>query len=251
MNKLILFTLLFVHLCMSAQVLDSDGIPQKPSPPRLVNDYAELFSITEREELEQKLVAFNDSKSTQICVVTVDDIGDYEISDYALRLGRNWGIGQKDKDNGVLIVVAKETRKVTIELGYGIESFITDYDSKEIIDDLIIPSFKQSNYYEGIKKATDRIINQLQGTYYASPAAASEEIPAWVIILIIVVIVLIIFTAISSGNGSVTVSGGGWSWSSGGGGGGGGSSWSGGGSSGGFGGFGGGSFGGGGSSGSW
>lgn len=244
MNKILFAIFLTLQCIAGAQVLDKDGIPQAPSPPRLVNDFAELISMDNKEKLEQKLVAYNDSTSTQICVVTVNNIGDYSIEDYAVRLGRSWGIGQKDKDNGILILISKDDRKVDIEIGYGLEAYVTDYDSKDIINNIIVPAFKQSNYYEGIDEATNRLIAQLQGTFVAGSSSA-DDIPFWVWILIIC-IVLFIFYIIFSGKSTVSIGGGGWTWS----GGGGGSSWSSGGSSS-FGGFGGGSFGGGGSSGSW
>ena len=249
LNKILLSIFLVLHFFAIGQVLDKEGIPETISPPRLINDFAEIISETHRQELEDKLVAFNDSTSTQICIVTVNSIGDYSIEDYAARLGRKWGVGQKDKNNGILIVVAKEERKVDIEIGYGLESYITDYDSKHIIDELIIPAFKQSNYYQGLEDATNRIIGQLQGTYTAE-AEQPEQLPFWVYIIIIgvIIFIVIIISSGSSGRGSGFGGGGSsWTWGSGGG-----SSWSGGGgSSGGFGGFGGGSFGGGGSSGSW
>lgn len=244
MNKILFAIFLSLQFLAGAQVLDKDGIPQAPSPPRLVNDFAELISMDNKEKLEEKLVAFNDSTSTQICVVTVNNIGDYSIEDYAVRLGRSWGIGQKDKNNGILILISKDDRKVDIEIGYGLEAYVTDYDSKDIIDNIIVPAFKQSNYYEGIDEATNRLIAQLQGTFVADSSSA-DDIPFWVWILIICIVLFILYI-IFSGKSTVSIGGGGWTWS----GGGGGSSWSSGGSSS-FGGFGGGSFGGGGSSGSW
>ena len=245
MNKILFTIFLSLQFIANAQLLDKDGIPQPPSPPRLVNDFAQIISESNRESLENKLVAYNDSTSTQICVVTVNNIGDYSIEDYAVRLGRSWQIGQKDKDNGILILISKDDRKVDIEIGYGLESYVTDYDSKDIIDNIIVPAFKQSNYYEGIDHATNRLIAHLHGTYTSS-GFTTDEIPIWVWILIILIGVFIVYI-ISSGKSTVSIGGGGWSWTSGGGG----SSWSGGGSSSSFGGFGGGSFGGGGSSGSW
>jgi uncharacterized protein len=258
LNKIFLSLLILLQLAVGAQSVDREGIPDKLNPPKLVNDFAGILSDNNLQSLEEKLVAYNDSTSTQICIVTVKSIGDYSIEDFAVRLGRKWGVGEKDKNNGILITVSKEERKVDIEIGYGLESHITDYDSKHIIDELIVPAFKQSNYYEGLDAATNRIIAQLQGIYKRDNYSQTnnDSIPTWVIIFIIIFIVLFFISAISSGGGSNSgrSSGGGWTWSSGGGTpwiGGGGSSWGGGGSSGSFGGFGGGSFGGGGSSGSW
>lgn len=248
LNKIILYLFLLLQIVAYGQTVDKQDIPERPNPPRLVNDFAGLMSAGNQQALEEKLVAYNDSTSTQICIVTVKSIGDYSIEDFAVRLGRKWGVGQKDKNNGILITVAKEERKVDIEIGYGLEEHITDYDSKHIIDELILPAFKQSNYYEGLDVATTRMIAQLQGTFTNDKASGNnDEIPTWVIIFIIIFILFIIISSSIGGSGGAIRSGGtAWTWSSGGG-----SSWGGGGSSGGFGGFGGGSFGGGGSSGSW
>ncbi|MBK9328015.1 MAG: TPM domain-containing protein [Sphingobacteriales bacterium] len=249
LNKILAIILLTLHFFAGGQTLDKEGIPDIPTPFRLVNDFASMLSNENRDALETKLLAYNDSTSTQIYIVCVETIGDYSIEDFALRLGRKWGIGQKDKNNGVLILVSKNDRKVDIEIGYGLESYVTDYDSKHIIDELIVPAFKQNNYYRGLEDASNRLIELMQGTFQSSEHTGTDAIPPWAYILIIVFIVFIAYI-ISSGKSSVSVSGGGWTWNSGGG-----SSWSGGGSSwgggGGFSGGGGGSFGGGGSSGSW
>lgn len=247
LNKFALALLVFLQFFASAQTFDKEGIPDIPDPPKLVNDFAGLMSNENKAALEDKLVAFNDSTSTQITIVTVSSIGDYSIDDYAVRLGRKWGIGQKGKNNGILITVAKEERKVDIEIGYGLESYVTDYDSKHIIDELILPAFKQSNYYEGLDDAVNRLTGLIQGTYKADKTSDNKSIPPWSIFLIAAVIfILIISSKGRGGSGFSGRSGGGWIFTGGGG------SWGGGGGgSGGFGGFGGGSFGGGGSSGSW
>jgi len=248
LNKIVFILLIGLQFFAKAQTLDKDGIPDVPQPYALVNDFAGLLSSDNYQNLEAKLLSFNDSTSNQIYVITVNSIGDYSIEDYALRTARKWKIGQKDKNNGILILISKNDRKVDIEVGYGLESAVTDYDSKHIIEDVIVPAFKQSNYHLGIDEATDRIIGLIQGTYHTE-VAKNVKIPDWVFIIIamlVIFIFLFIITGKSSGSGggsSWTYSSGG-SWSSGGS-----SSWSSGSSS--FGGGGGGSFGGGGSSGSW
>jgi uncharacterized protein len=249
LNKILFCLLLLLQGFVHAQ--SDKEIPDKPNPPKLVNDFAGILSNGNREALEEKLVAYNDSTSSQITIVTVETLGDYSVDDYAVRLGRKWGIGQKEKDNGILILVAKDDRKVDIEVGYGLESFVTDYDSKHIIDELIAPAFKQSNYYKGLDDAVDRLVGLMLGTYKADKVSAkNKSIPTWAILLIIVVILLVIFSSKGRGGSGFTGAGGGWIFT-GGGSSWGGSSWGGGGGGGGFGGFGGGSFGGGGSSGSW
>ncbi len=246
-KQLLLATCFLAGILSFGQSLDQQGIPEKPGTEKLVNDFAKLLSKDNSEELEKKLLAYNDSTSNQISIVIVESIGDYSIEDYAQRLGRKWGIGQKEKNNGILITVAKEERKVDIEVGYGLESHVTDYDSKHIIDELITPAFKQSNYYTGLNDATDRLIALMQGSYKAdSNQHRNEKIPFWAILLIIIVLVIIFSSKGNSGNSYRGGGAGGWIIT------GGGSSWGGSSSSGGgFSGFGGGSFGGGGSSGSW
>lgn len=250
-RKILSFILWILPFVVLSQSLDEQGIPVKPNPPKLVNDYANLLSENNKAALESKLVAYNDSTTTQIAIVTVNNIGDYSIEDYAVILGRNWGIGQKDKNNGILILVSKEDRKVDIEIGYGLEGHITDYDSKSIIDNIIVPAFKQNLFYNGLDDATNRMIAQLEGVYkstdYASNTVTADKgIPLWMIIAFIILFLIIISIIPKSGAG-VSIGGGGWTWTSGGGG----SSWNSGGGGSDFGGFGGGSFGGGGSSGSW
>ena len=248
MNKILFFFLLSVQLIVNAQTLDKEGIPEVPQPYALVNDFAGLISEDNKQSLEKKLLAFNDSTSNQIYVITVNSIGDYSIEDFALRTARKWKIGQKDKNNGILLLISKNDRKVDIEVGYGLESAVTDYDSKHIIEDILVPAFKQSNYHLGIDMATDRLMGLIQGTY-VTEAEKNVPIPYWVFILIAVVLIFILILVFSGkpgmgpgGTAWTYSSGGAWSSS-------GGSSWGSGG--GGFGGGSGGSFGGGGSSGGW
>lgn len=253
-----LFALLFT-LNGSAQVLDKDGIPVPQNPPRLVNDFAGLMSDINAQNLEDKLVRYNDSTSSQIAIVTVKNLGGYPIEDYAIKLARKWGIGQNEKDNGILILVSKEDRLMRIEVGTGLEANVTDLSTKRIRDEILAPAFKQSNYFRGLDDATDRLFQLMMGTYTYSEKedSGNDDISKLIMFLIIFFAIIILLTIIlgkNSKNGSYTMSGGGWNWSGGGGGwSSGGGSWGGGGggSSGGFGGFGGGGFSGGGSSGSW
>lgn len=259
-----LITLLLVTCLIST----AQEFPSKPN--RLVNDYTNTLSQEQVYQLEQKLVAFNDSTSTQVAVVLIQSVGVYDIADYTARLAENWGVGQKGKNNGVVLLAALKDRKVTIQTGYGVEGALPDAITKRIIENEIKPNFKQGNYYEGLDKATDAIIAYTKGEYKndapAKQSKGSGKFPAGLIILFIIIIVIISKKG-GGGNGGQIIGSRGSSnlfwWSlmsgmgsrSGGGGFGGGSFGSGGGfgggGGGGFGGFGGGSFGGGGSSGSW
>lgn len=235
--------------------------PERPSPPRLVNDLAGFLSSGEAAELERKLVAYDDSTSTQITIVSVSNLNGADKAQYATELGEKWGVGRKKEDNGVLILVSKEDRKIFIATGRGVEQYLPDITCRRIIADQITPRFKQGDYYGGLNAATDEMIARLSGNFVNNePRGEKRGIPLWVIVVVIVVVVIVLPMLFGGGGGGGTTIGrkgynnwgggfGGWGGGFGGGGwGGGGSS---GGGGGGFGGFGGGSFGGGGAGGDW
>lgn len=241
----------------------AQDFPAKPNT--LVNDYTGTLTKTQVDQLEQKLVAFDDSTSTQIAIAILKSVGDYDISEYALELGRKWGVGSKGKNNGILIVVALGDRKISIQTGYGVEGALPDMYARRIIDNEIKPHFKSGDYYGGLAAGTDAIIRYTKGEYKndkPKPGESGAGASGIIVIIIIVIVVIIVLKRGGGGGG-----GGGqvigsrgvadalfWSMLLGGGRSSGGRSGFGGGGSsggGGFGGFGGGSFGGGGSSGSW
>ncbi len=249
--------LLLFTFCVHAQI--EKIIPSKPSISEgLVYDNTGTLTGPQKQALSQKLVAYDDSTSSQIAVVIVNSLEGYDVSEYATALGRKWGVGGKEFSNGVIIVVAKEDRKMRIEVGYGLEGAIPDITAKSIIDNSLTPSFKEGNYYRGLDQATDDIIRAAAGEYKAPANYGKKKKSKGSLASIIgaLVILMIVGGLGAGGRGSGgTMSGAGWiigsmlGSSSGRGGG-----WSGGSSSGGgggFGGFGGGSFGGGGASGSW
>ena len=256
--KKILFCFTFL-LCTFA--LFAQTIPERPNPPRLVNDFTNTLTPDQKQALEEKLVAFDDSTSTQIAVVIITTLNGAGISEYNLELGRKWGVGTT-KNNGVVLLIAKDDRKLDITAGYGLEGSLTDGTSQLIIDDIIVPNFKGNDYYRGLDQGTDAIIRAVKGTFKTprqkSKGSGGGGLGKWIIILFI--IIFLISRRGGGGKGTYMSRRGGtgiadailWSTLLGGGrGGGGGWSGGGGGSSGGFGGFGGGSFGGGGASGSW
>ncbi|MFI5218199.1 MAG: TPM domain-containing protein [Bacteroidia bacterium] len=170
--------------------------PETPNPPRLVNDYAGLLSSNETASLEHKLVAYNDSTSTQISIVIIKTLDGYPISDYTIQLGEKWGIGRKGKNNGALILVAKDDHEVFIATGYGLEGAIPDALAKRIVETQIVPAFKSGNYFQGLDEATDTMIKLARGEYTADDVG--EEIPKNVIPGIILFIFFIIFIIIMS-----------------------------------------------------
>ena len=232
-------------------------LPSPPNPPRLVNDYTSTLTAHQVDVMERKLVAYNDSTSTQILVLLVNDLQGYSIEKYATEIGHSWGVGQKDKGNGLVILVkpkkGNERGQVNISPGYGMEEYVTDATAKRIIEKEMIPAFKDDDYYTGIDNAVNVIMDLCSGKFSQDEYSNDDGFPLWLIILIIIAIVIIL-SKFSDNNGQSYTGGGHrtiWIPMGGGFGGGGFGGGFGGGSSGGFGGFGGGGFGGGGASGSW
>lgn len=251
-----------VVLLFTGWKAQGQNIPPRPNPPRLVNDLAGVLLGNEAEALEQKLRAYNDSTSTQIAVVTMPTIGDYESSEVALKILRDWGIGTKEKNNGILILAVIQDRKVRIEVGYGLEGVVPDAIANRIIDEELKPNFRAGHYYQGFDEATDKIIAAAAGEYKATPGRGSKGKGSNALFMgIFIIIIILLILRNRGGGGGTTISrrgSGGWIGPVGGlgglggfGGFGGGSGGGWGGGGGGFGGFGGGSGGGGGASGNW
>lgn len=268
-KNLYLLTLTIFICTLSISGSFSQEIPERPVPPRLVNDFAGLLNSEEVNFLERKLVAFNDSTSTQITIVVVPSLGSYEKSDYAQRLGEKWGIGQKKLNNGLLILIKPKTAgsggEVYIAQGYGLEGAIPDITCGEVIDYEILPAFRAGAYFNGLDNATNALMSLARGEFSASQygqkpkKSKGKDTPIGTFIFIAIIIIAMIsrksggsnqknistgglpfwllLGMMNSGRGSHSGSWGGFSGGSSGGGG--------------FGGFGGGSFGGGGAGGSW
>ncbi len=263
---LVFLTLLFAF----SWTIKSQDIPIKPDPPRLVNDFAGVLSSDEMQTLENKLVMFNDSSSTQIVVVLVKSLNGYDINEFARLIGEKWGVGQKGKNNGAVVLVKPKYRnekgEACIQTGYGLEGAIPDALAKRIVENEMIPNFRTENYYAGIDAAVTTMISLSKGEYTAAQYTkrrSGKSSPYGMLIPLIILVVVFTMIRGSRARGmSVGKSlpfwaalgllgsmgrghSGSWSDFSGGGGG------FGGGGGGGFGGFGGGSFGGGGAGGSW
>lgn len=254
------FLLPTIFLILLSPILWAQSFPEKPN--RLVNDYTQTLTSGQVDQLEQKLVAFNDSTTTQIAVVIIKSLEGYDIADYGVRLAEKWGIGGAKNNNGVLLLVSLGDRKVTIQTGYGVEGALPDAITKRIIELEIKPGFKAGDYFGGIDQGTNAIISYTKGEYKNdNPKAEGKKRGSGIAFVVIMIIIIIIAIKKGGGGNSEVIGGRGgaspfW-WllmgsqlgrgNSGGGFGG----FSGGGGGGGFGGFGGGGFGGGGSSGSW
>lgn len=243
-----LLYIVFSFLCL--QVAAQKSLP-KPNPPSLVVDNANVFADYDEQQLKQKLQALDDSTSNQICVVTVPTLNGEVIEDVANKTFRDWGIGNKKTNNGILILVAINDKKIRIEVGYGLEGAIPDITANDIINNDIKPAFRQGNFYGGINTAVDNLSKAAAGEYSVKKEhkTVSGKTVGGIIKAIFFLIIILIFIF---GRGGGRGGGMGSAWMlplllSGGGRSSGGSDFGGGG----FGGFGGGSSGGGGASGSW
>ena len=244
---------LFLFLCL----LGINGAFAKDIPAKsdkLVNDYAGVLSAQEKQMLESKLVQFNNSSGTQIAVVLDKSLEGEDVFDYSQRLAEAWGIGQKGKNNGLLIYASIPDRKMWIQVGYGLEPVVTDAVSSQIYRDVLAPAFKQGQYFQGLDKATTDLMGLASKEFTPDQyvkTAPQPKVHVHFSPFLIFIVIFIIIAVLGGGRGGR----GGWlpllflGGMMGGGGSRGGSDFGGGG--GGFGGFGGGSFGGGGAGGSW
>lgn len=257
---------LFAILVILSGIGHAQGtIPEKPNPPRLVNDFAQILSPEQLQSLESKLVAFSDSTTVQIVVVIVPSLGGMEKADFANQLGEKWGVGGSKSDNGFVVLVkpktASENGAAFISTGYGVEALVPDATAFDIVDKEMIPAFRQNDYYGGINAATNVLMSLMKGEFKADAYGKKNKKGSSAVFVLIIILVIIFLisrnnnnhrTINRSGAGGamlfpwLMMGGGGFGGGSGGGGGG-----FGGGGGGGFGGFGGGSFGGGGAGGSW
>ena len=259
-TKLRLF--IFLSFVFSA-IITIAAIPERPNPPRLVNNLSvempDFLSDQEEALLEKKLTDFANETSNQITIVIVDDLDGDEPWSYATELGQKWGVGQGKFDNGIVILIkptgGESQRNLFIAVGYGLEGAIPDLTTKQIRENEMYPYFKTGEFYTALDKATTVLMSLAKGEYnsaaYGKKNNKKQNLPRGVVIAIIVIIIFIVIrSGKRGGGGGLTMNatsfvlGSLLSGNRGGG-------FGGGGSSGGFGGFGGGGFGGGGSGGNW
>lgn len=157
---LTVFSLFFFQL-LHAQF----EIPKKPSTQTSVYDYANLLNTSQKRNLEQKLIRYSDTTSTQIVTIIIESTKGEDINYLAANWGEKWGIGQKGKDNGIVLLLSRGDPKVTIQAGRGSEARLTDLMATQIIESLIIPEFKKGNYYAGLDAGTEGIFKALTGEF--------------------------------------------------------------------------------------
>lgn len=192
--------ILFLFSLLCVTIFAQSDIPEKPKIERLVNDFANVLSSQEKEQLEQKLTAYAQQTSTQIAVVTVKSLNGYERADFATRLAQKWGIGSAKNDNGVLLLIKPKypnsKGEVFVATGYGLEGAATDLANGQIVRNVIIPHFKNNDYFLGVDEGTDALIALTKGEYneVVPPQQEAPQIPFWMIILGIVLFFMLLST---------------------------------------------------------
>lgn len=162
-------------LTMLAVLFASPAIAQEfPQLTGRVVDNANIIPDAEEAALSAKLEALETQSQRQVVVITLPSLQGYEISDYGYRLGREWGLGDAERNDGAILIVAPNERKVRIEVGYGLEPYLTDGLSALIIQQQILPRFREDDYSGGIEVGTDAIIQQLELPEAEALAVAAE-----------------------------------------------------------------------------
>jgi uncharacterized protein len=192
---------IFAFLLFSQVTLGQFTIPEKPSFQTSVYDYAKLLSGAEKTQLEEKLVRYSDTTSTQIVVIIIEDLNGDNIETLTPNWGEKWGIGDAEKDNGIVILLSKNDRKIWISPGYGTEVQLVAGMAGEIVRNVIIPEFKAGSYYNGLDKGTDAVFKVLTGKYKGERKKDKGSKIPLLIILVFVILFLIIASKSKGKNG--------------------------------------------------
>jgi uncharacterized protein len=205
-----IFLKLFVCLLFTQIGFAQFTIPEKPTLQTSVYDYANVLSATEKAQLEEKLIKYSDSTTTQIVIVTIETLKGEDIGILTPKWGQTWGIGGTAKnDNGVLILLAKAERKIWISPGYGLEDRLTAGIGGEITRNIIIPEFKAGSYYKGLDKGTDALIDVFKGKYKGERVKATKDKGFPILPIIIIVIIILVLISRNKGGGNSGNRGGG------------------------------------------
>ena len=196
-KKMLFFAALIFSLNVFSQGFE---IPKKPKNSRqsFVYGYTKLLSKNDSINLNLKLKRYSDSTSTQIVVAIIATTKGEDINYLAANWGEKWGIGDAEKDNGVLVLLAKDDKKIAIQNGRGVEHLLTDFQSKRIIERVIIPEFRKGDFYGGLNKGADYIFKTLNGEFKGTRQEESKGFDPGILFFILIVVIL--FILISRGN---------------------------------------------------
>ncbi len=176
LKRLIITNLVGLAMILLAPLaLAALQLPDAPIGNSYVSDFAGILSDETEQSLNSRLAQFETDKTTEIAVVTVDNLQDYNIEEYGIELARKWGVGQKDTDNGVLLLVAPNEREVRIEVGYGLEGPLPDGKASRIINEIILPQFKAGDYDLGVVSGVDAIISAVEGEEFVGKTNSNND----------------------------------------------------------------------------
>ncbi len=203
LNSKWIFQLLFFLIYFYSNFTYSQfKIPEKPknkTEQTSIYDYADLLNESEEKTIENKLIKYADSTSTQVVVITVPNLNGDDVGVVATNWAHKWGFGQANEDNGVVLLISRDDRKLSIRPGYGVEDRLTAGDCGEIIRTVIVPEFKAGSYFNGIDKGTTVIIDVLKGKYKGERVENYEEV-SFLPILIFIIFFIILIIIISKNN---------------------------------------------------
>lgn len=210
-SKIFKTTFLIFLLFTSLSGFSQFTIPEIPKLQTSVYDYANVLSPEEKIQLEEKLIRYSDSTTTQIVVITIESLKGEDIGILTPKWGHAWGIGgTKKDDNGVIILLAKKERKIWISAGYGLEDRLTAGIGGEITRNIIIPEFKAGSFYKGLDKGTDAIIEVFKGKYKGTRKKDKQgDFPILPIIIVIIILIVIFSNNKRNGGGNSGNRGGG------------------------------------------
>lgn len=190
------FLLSLLLLLVAVSTNAQRDIPPKPTVQTSVYDKADVLSHSEEQNLEKKLINYADTTSTQVVVATINSLRGEYIGTYSAEWAHKWEIGQSREDNGILILLSKEDREIWITTGYGIEEYLTDALSKEIIEGIILPEFRKGSYYQGLDKGTTAIFQVLSGTFKGTPQrrGGNGASPQFIVMALLFIFILIVLS---------------------------------------------------------
>ena len=194
----------FVFLFLGLSVLAfAQLVPEKPKIIYPVTDNVGLLTATEKENLNQKLIKYNDSTSTEIAVIIVPTTSGEDINYLATMYGEKWGIGEKEQDNGIVFLIATEDRKFAIQQGRGVERYLTASVAGQILDYIVTPNFKKGLWYQGIYGGTTALMEAVQGKFKPIVKDSAEEglSPFQLLIVAFFIFIIISFLFKSGGGG--------------------------------------------------
>lgn len=195
-------TVLFICLSIPQYALAQFDIPPVPKEQTSVYDYVGLLSENQKSNLEQKLIRYSDTTSTQIVVAIIATTKGENIGLLTPKWAQQWGIGQAKEDNGVFILLAREDRQIWISPGYGVEDKLTAGIVGELTRNIIIPEFKNGDYYSGLDKGSDAIFEILNGTYKGTrQSSKTKEFPPKLFIILFIIFIFIIISIIKNRRG--------------------------------------------------